>query len=214
MDTKKQAICQALRAWINQRPGLEPANYFSSGNHAENLRNYRAEVRSIGKDLQHARELLRAVELRDSITGDDLESAFPHAYSGRLSIQYCHHDERARATCGKCHFAWCAECAPSPASLCHKCNGNGAAHLRPGCARLDYCTGQYFPTEYRKAACAVLASALWNWQRDNMPKADLIKANGDGPVCEVYPGAVSAGDWLRASFRRQFGRSITNRWFN
>ena len=26
---------------------------------------------------------------------------------------------------------------------------------------LDYCTGQYYPTEYRKAVCAVLSQALW-----------------------------------------------------
>src|ERR1017187_3258054 len=28
---------------------------------------------------------------------------------------------------------------------------------------VDYCTGQYFPTEYRSAACAVLATALWDY---------------------------------------------------
>jgi hypothetical protein len=27
--------------------------------------------------------------------------------------------------------------------------------------RLEYCAGQYFPTEYRAAACRALASALW-----------------------------------------------------
>jgi hypothetical protein len=32
---------------------------------------------------------------------------------------------------------------------------------------VDYCTGQYFPTEYRKAACAVLAAALWSWTREH-----------------------------------------------
>ena len=28
--------------------------------------------------------------------------------------------------------------------------------------RLEYVTGQYWPTEYRKAACAVAKDALWN----------------------------------------------------
>jgi len=28
-------------------------------------------------------------------------------------------------------------------------------------ASLDYCAGQYYPTEYRKAVCAVLSKALW-----------------------------------------------------
>lgn len=33
-------------------------------------------------------------------------------------------------------------------------------------ARIEYCTGQYFPTEYRKAVCAVLAAALWDYTRN------------------------------------------------
>jgi hypothetical protein len=30
---------------------------------------------------------------------------------------------------------------------------------------LQYTTGQYWPTEYRKAAAAVCASALWDYYR-------------------------------------------------
>lgn len=37
-----------------------------------------------------------------------------------------------------------------------------------GSARIGYCTGQYFPTEYRRAVCAVLASALWDYWRNNI----------------------------------------------
>ena len=33
----------------------------------------------------------------------------------------------------------------------------------------DYCTGQYFPTEYRNAACQLLARALWAYWRGNAP---------------------------------------------
>lgn len=54
---------------------------------------------------------------------------------------------------------------------------------------LDYCTGQYWPTEYRRAVCSVLSSALWNYWRDA----------GDGPI-----GAA----------RRELPRSIAQRWFN
>jgi hypothetical protein len=64
---------------------------------------------------------------------------------------------------------------------------------------LEYCTGQYWPTEYRAAACAVLASALWEYARNNIPAED-------------HPG--SAGDWLRDHFRKEFGRHIAERWFN
>jgi hypothetical protein len=68
-------------------------------------------------------------------------------------------------------------------------------------SRLDYCTGQYFPTEYRKAACAVLASALWEYTRAGMPTG----GTHDGR---------SNGDYLRDYFRKEFGRGIANRWFN
>ena len=54
---------------------------------------------------------------------------------------------------------------------------------------LDYCTGQYWPTEYRRAVCSVLSSALWDYWRDA----------GDGPI-----GAA----------RRELPRSIAHRWFN
>lgn len=82
-----------------------------------------------------------------------------------------------------------------------------------GEARLEYCTGQYWPTEYRKAVAAVLAYALWEWQRANMPSK--IVENGE----DYYPHANGsrnvqrAGDWLRTRFRREFGSSIQKRWF-
>ena len=74
--------------------------------------------------------------------------------------------------------------------------------------RLDYCIGQYFPTEYRKAACAVLASALWDYTREHaMPLAP------DGRAAD-RPGGLSPGGWLRRHFRREFGRGIATRWFS
>lgn len=57
---------------------------------------------------------------------------------------------------------------------------------------LDYCTGQYFPTEYRAAACAVLASALWNYHRDDN----------------------KTGDDMRKMFKRMFGTGIQKRWLD
>jgi hypothetical protein len=61
--------------------------------------------------------------------------------------------------------------------------------------RIDYCTGQYWPVEYRKAVCRVLASALWDYVRDSMTGDDI-------------------GDRIRAHFRREFGRGIASRYFN
>lgn len=59
-------------------------------------------------------------------------------------------------------------------------------------SRLDYCTGQYYPTEYRAAACRALASALWaHWR-----------------------GAAGTCDQIRAEAHRSLGRGIARRWFN
>jgi hypothetical protein len=148
---KKQQIIVALHAFINQRPGLEFNNY-------GDVPNYRAEVRAIGKDLTQARQLLRYVELRASITADDIIEASKRAYSGRLTI----------------------------------------TASDDGKVSVDYCTGQYFPTEYRKAACAVLSQAIWNWTSAHCMPADTAKP----------------GDYLRASFKREFGRGMASRWFN
>lgn len=147
----KAEILQLLDAWIRQRPGLEYGNYGDPVS-------YRAEVRSIGRDLADARQLLRAAEL-SSVPENYLIEAFSSAYSGRLSLV-----ER---------------------------NGKPA---------LDYCTGQYFPTEYRRAACAVLASAMWNYYRADY--AASAKAD------------ESSGDAIRRNFRRQFGRRLQSRYFN
>jgi len=65
---------------------------------------------------------------------------------------------------------------------------------------LSYCAGQYFPTEYRAAACAVCAQALWNHYRE-----DFAKCKRDGE---------SDGSAIRRKFKTMFGRAIANRWFN
>lgn len=144
--TKSQVI-DLLRAWINQRPGLEYCNY---GDPTA----YRSEYRKIQQQKSDALELLRSVEY-SSMTDEQLFAGF-RAFSGRLQI------------------------VP-----------DGTEY------RLEYCTGQYFPTEYRAAACAVLASALWDYHRDDIP-ADV----------------ENKGDAIRLKFRRIFGRSIAGRWFN
>lgn len=67
-------------------------------------------------------------------------------------------------------------------------------------AKLDYCTGQYWPTEYRLAVAAVLAAALWDWYRSDYAAA-------------AKPGE-SAGDAIRRQFKRQYGLSMARRWFD
>jgi len=141
---KKQTIIDALNAWVNQRPGLDYGNY---GDPAA----YRAEVRSIGKDLQHARAMLNYVAWHDSITAEMILDA---AKSGRLSIV-----------------------------------------VTDGTVAIDYCTGQYWPTEYRPAVCRLLSTVIWNWMRENaLPRPNM-------------------GDYIRKTARRELGTSIARRWF-
>lgn len=64
--------------------------------------------------------------------------------------------------------------------------------------RLEYTTGQYFPTEYRAAACRLLASLLIDhYGRDGGQEDDGRTVMG------------RAHDWAK----RNFGRGIANRWF-
>ncbi len=139
----KSTIIQALDAWIRQRPGLEFGNY-------GDWTAYRSEMRSIGKDLQHARAMLNYVAWHDSITAEMILDA---ARSGRLSIVV---------------------------------DGDKV--------RVDYCTGQYWPTEYRPAVCRLLSSVIWYWMRDNMLD----------PV---------TGHDIRKQASRELGTSIARRWF-
>lgn len=55
---------------------------------------------------------------------------------------------------------------------------------------LDYCAGQYFPTEYRAAVCRALANAIWRFYRDNLEMD------------------------VRQFARDEFGRGLAARWFN
>lgn len=181
----KQAIIAALREFVNQRPGLEWANYGEASS-------YRAEMRQIMRDRKEAHILLNACAWRDSITAEMMLDGF-RAFSGRLSI------------------------------------GQDAQ----GRVKLDYCAGQYYPTEYRKAVCAVAASVLWDWMRDcamgepeyavNGGKRFKTMAEAQAHANTYLPaiveirklyGGKTAGDCLRSTFRREFGRGIASRWFN
>ena len=138
-------ILHALAAFAATRPGLDPRNYISSWSDTAGRKAYAAEVRSITRDLHHARALLTAVRL-SSITEAQLVTAFR---SKRLS--------------------WDGQ-------------------------SLDYCVNSYFPTEYRRAVCAVLASALWVYFREDC--------------------GCDTGDKIRLAARRALPRAIVSRWFN
>jgi hypothetical protein len=196
----KQTLISNLRKFARQRPGLEFGNYGDA-------KSYRAEMRAITRDLAHAETLLRAVQYDDSISVQDIIDASRSAFSGRLEIEACMHGQSGATTCGKCGHVWCDRCDPAPSAMCHKCNGRGPSRHKPNGLRIDYCTGQYFPTEYRKAVCAVLASALWG-NRCRTAYEVL------GPAAHETINGQSPGDRIRAHFQREFGRGIASRYFN
>ena len=63
-----------------------------------------------------------------------------------------------------------------------------------GIVNIDYCTGQYFPTEYRKAVAAVCASVLWAWYRDKC--------------------GYATGESIRQAAKRNVGQAIARHYFN
>jgi hypothetical protein len=79
--------------------------------------------------------------------------------------------------------------------------GSGRLTLSPE-GVLDYCTGQYFPTEYRKAACRVLASMLWAYWRETT--ADVPGFASNLPVARR----------IRYEAERTFRRRSVLRYFN
>lgn len=153
---KKQQIITALRAFVAQRSGMDWRDY-------GDVTSYRAEQRSITRDGKEARELIREIEWRDSITADMIIDASKLAFSGRLSI----------------------------------------VHRDDGAVGVDYCAGQYFPTEYRKAVCALCACLLWEYMRINY-----------GAGFAQSAGRPVTGSELRAQFRKEYGRGIASRWFS
>ena len=78
----KADILEALEAFVNQRPGLEPANYCGRPDL------YRQDYREgCLQPLQDFRKLLAAVRWRDSLTADDLRGSFRLAFGGRLRLR-------------------------------------------------------------------------------------------------------------------------------
>ena len=142
----KSAVISAIIRFINQRPGLQFANY-------GDVSAYQHESRRITKDKHHAESLANYIMRRDSITAADIIEASKRAYSGRLQI-----NQTAEGF------------------------------------DVDYCTGQYFPTEYRRAAACVLACAVWHRLAADKPGADA--------------------DHIRKAARRELGRTLAREFFN
>ena len=77
----------------------------------------------------------------------------------------------------------------------------------------EYITGQYFSTEYRAAACQLLASALWAWYAQSLPEKTHTHNQETGEITERFDG-LRAGEWIRRAARRDLGPRLARRWFS
>lgn len=150
LNDPRDVLLNMLRSFVESRPGFDPRNYISGWNDTAGRAAYRSDSRSATNDLHHARELLRFVELHDSIGFERIKAELRN----RLTLD----------------------------------------DTKPGRMELSYCAGQYYPTEFRAAACRALASVIWSWLRDECN-------------CET-------GDAIRKAARRNFSRAVARRWFN
>ena len=126
MNTEITTI-NKLITFVNQRPGLEPANY-------SDYRSYRNEAAEIVKDKADFYSLLALASRR---LGNRLETELTEKLrqsNGRLSL-----------------------------------TADG---------QIQYITGQYFPTEYRPAACALLSQVIWEDYR--------VETNDDGTAVYFF----------------------------
>lgn len=142
------AVFIVLKAWIKQKPGLDPRNY---GYTREGERALRSELRSIAKDRKRALKALDEAKELTPAQPDLLADAFS-AYSGRLQWM--------PTSVGTLHL----NLEGSELKFGEKTTiGHGTPCVTP--SHLTYTTGQYWPTEYRKAAAAVLERYIASWRR-------------------------------------------------
>lgn len=188
----KQAIIDALRAFTNQRPGFDLGNYAT-------MRDYRSDYRKAQKDRTVALQLLRDIELRDSISAEDI---LAECGGGRLQIEWTDKGQ----PCPRKHAS-----ASKDEVRCRICCGTGKAIA--GTARIDYCAGQYWCVEYRAAVARLCASVLWTWKREQCMPEGETDGHGNRRV-QWRENWLTPGDWLRASFRREYGKGIAGRFFS
>lgn len=135
------AIFDVLEKWIKLRPKLDKADYGCAPGHTRARGDWRNAWRAYNQELNG----IRADGKRARLALAEARSLTPakpellldafRAFSGRLQWK------------------------PYPACDIKRDNG----HEESG--YLEYCTGQYFPTEYRKAAAAVLESYIADWRQ-------------------------------------------------
>lgn len=137
--------------FVNQRPGLNFADY---GNRAYYLQDYREILKDLHSFNEFFKLASRRIDNLNAVLFDYLIKS-----NDRLTLK----------------------------------ESNGVF-------KLQYITGQYFPTEYRSAACRVLCSIIWN------DYANEINSNGE----YIYKD----GHEIRKAIKRNLSSRNSKQYFN
>lgn len=183
--SSNQPAIAALVEFAAQRSGIDPRDY---GFDPNGRKAYKDEVRAISADLRRFREALK-IAAAEGVTDADVIAEAPHAFSGRLEWK-SHKAKHYRQT------------DPSKYGGTHK---GGTVVSEIDVWGWEYCTGQYFPTEYRKAAATLLEYAIRRVRQARPPEtADRITTIAQLKALNERNG----GCWFGRSEMRFFGTSI------
>jgi hypothetical protein len=192
VNTSVFVIFDALEKFINARPDLDPANYGLGRGQTpdrkqwfECRRVWQAERRSITQDGTRARKALREARSYPE-NATVLAEAFKRAFSGRLEWVEVDHDFESFHT----------------PHVCRLCSTPKKEHPA---SHLEYCTGQYYPTEYRKAAAAVLEY----YCHESRPKFKPPTGTVFTHISQIKQASYNAGShWFDKSTVRFFSSQI------
>lgn len=185
LNAGKNPAMVALVAFAAQNSGLDYRNYGSRAS-------YLSEQRSISADFRRFADAL-AEAVREGVTDAEVIAEAPRAYSGRL-------EWNSVGVCPKCGERETG--LRTGRTTCYKCL-HQSPDFTPGNA-WNYCTGQYFPTEYRKAAATLLEAATRRVRQSRPPKTQMPRT-----IAELKAlNAQNGGCWFDRGSMRFFGTKI------
>lgn len=128
---------------------------------------------------------------------DTLVESRPHLEPGNYGdLASYRADQRGNMQARNDYRAIRACVAPDDATLAELARGSRLSFetADDGTIVADYCAGQYYPIEYRRACVRLIASAWWQAQAGRLAEADA--------------------QYIRTVAKAVFGPGIARRWFN
>jgi len=177
----QKLIDQTYGLRIKDNPAIASLVEFAAQNSGLDFANYgdrtayRAEARSINQDWRRFKSAL-AIAATEGVTDKEVIAEAPHAFSGRLE--------------------WVDK------DYLRKNHDMNTDYQRQG---WNYTTGQYFPTEYRKAAATLLEYAT-RVVRQSRPKQTIPKINSIADLKRL--NEQNGGCWFDRSNTRFFNTRI------